>query len=85
MCDFRYLGTGACSVVVAVNMHQMNFFFPQRLMPVVVTARNTPIQQLVLSVRQGCAVVNNANEDTQDIDYVTFVIWVLVLAALSLP
>ena len=24
-------------------------------------------------------------EDTGDIDYVTFVIWVLVLAALSLP
>ena len=24
-------------------------------------------------------------EDTRDIDYVTFVIWVLVLAAVSLP
>ena len=42
------------------------------------------IQQPVRSVRQGCAAVVNTNGRHARY-YVTFIIWVLVLAALSLP
>ena len=41
-------------------------------------------QQFVLSVRQGCMQRLRKMEDIRDIDFVTFEIWVLVLAALLL-
>ena len=44
----------------------------------------TITQQCVRSVRQGCTAAVKENEDTRDIDFVTFEIWVLVLAALLL-
>ena len=56
-----------------------------RFMPAVVIARNTPgthnNSAVVRSMTQGCTATVRKMEDVLDIDFVTFEIWVLMLAA----
>ena len=54
-------------------------------MPAVVTARNTPDTHNTLETGPFSETVIMQMEDTRVIDYVTFILWVLVLAVLSLP